>query len=120
MTGRLLPKTIVVVLFGILIFGFSLHRGSANDDPEDRKLEAFIEAAAAVEGVMAIWQPKIAGAGDRGAEALRHQANRDIRESIERVEGISFGEYREIRQAIAADSDMLARVTEIMRRQRQP
>lgn len=106
-------------LIGILIFGLSNDRGSAKGDPGDQKLKAFIEAAASVDGVMATWQPIIARASDDEAEALRHQANSEIRESIQKVAGISLAEYQEIRRAIAVDSDMLARVTEIMRRQGQ-
>ena len=103
-------------LLGLLIFSLSNDRGSAKGDPEDRKLEAFIEAAASVDGVMASWQPIIARASDNEAEALRRQANAEIRKSIEKVDGISLAEYREIRQSIAIDPGMLARVTEIMRR----
>ncbi|MDH3662775.1 MAG: hypothetical protein OEU92_22560 [Alphaproteobacteria bacterium] len=108
------------VLFGLAIFGLSNDRGSANGDPEDRKLEAFIEAASAVDGVMATWQPRIVGAEDHEAEALRQQANIAIRESIENVEGISFAEYRNLRQAIAVDPKTRARVTEIMLKRHQP
>ncbi len=119
MTGRQLLKICGVILFGLAIFGFSNERGSANGDPADQKLEAFIEAAAAVDGVTATWQTRIVGADDQEADVLRHQANDEIRESIEQVEGISFAEYREIRRAIAADPEMLARVTAIMRQQQQ-
>ena len=119
MTGRQLLKICGVILFGLAIFGFSNERGSANGDPEDQKLEAFIEAAAAVDGVMAVWQTKIVRADDQEADALRLQANDEIRESIEQVEGISFVEYREIRRAIAVDPGMLARVTDLMHRQPQ-
>ena len=91
----------------------------ANGDPEDRKLEAFIQAAAAVDGVMTAWQMKIVQANNREADVLRRQANDEIRESIEQIEGISIAEYREIRRAIAVNPDMLARVTDIMRRQQQ-
>ncbi len=119
MTRRPLLNICGAALFGLAIFGLSNDRGSATGEAEDQKLEAFIEAAAAVDSVMAIWQPKIAGADDDRAEALRLRANDEIRASIEEVEGISFAEYRDIRQAIAADPDMLARVTDIMRRQHQ-
>ncbi len=119
MSQRQLLKVCCAVLFGLAIFGFWNERGSAKDDPEERKLEAFIEAAAAVDGVMAAWQTKIVLAEDHETEGLRNRANDEIRESIEQVDGISFTEYREIRHAIAADPDMLARVKDIMRRQRQ-
>ena len=120
MIRRQLPKVCVAILLGVMIYGVSNDRGSANVDPEDRKLEAFIEAAAAVDGVMAIWQPKIVGADEQKAEALRLEANVEIRESIDKVEGISFAEYRTLRQAIAIDPDMRARITELMQRSRQP
>lgn len=119
MNRRQLLKICCAAIFGFAIFAFSNDRGAANGDPEERKLEAFIEAAAAVDNVMAVWQPKIVRADDDRVDILRHQANDEIRESIEQVEGISFAEYREIRRAIAVDPDMLARVTDIMRRQHQ-
>lgn len=117
MTPRQLLKVCGAIVFGLAIFSFSYERGSAYGDPKDQKLEAFIEAAAAVDGVMAAWQTKIVRADNQEADSLRHQANDAIRESIEQVEGISFAEYREIRRAIAVDPDMLARVTDIMRRE---
>lgn len=112
-------RVLGAVLLGCAIFGLSNHRGSAHVDAEDRKLEAFVEAAAAVDGVMAVWQPKIAQAGGVMSETLRNEANLAIRASIERVEGISFAEYRDLRQAIAIDPDMRRRVTELMQRLRQ-
>lgn len=120
MRRRHLFRLLGAVLFGLAVFGLSNHRGSANVDTEDRKLEAFIEAAAAVDGVMATWQPKIGRADSETADALRHEANLEIRESIERVDGISFAEYRDLRQAIVLDPDMRQRVTDLMQRLRQP
>ena len=117
MPRRPLLKICVAILLGLALFGFSNERGSATGEAGDRKLEAFIEAAAAVDGVIAAWQPKIVRADDDQAEILRLRANDEIRTSIEQVEGISFTEYREIRRAIAVDPGMLARVTDIMRRQ---
>ncbi|MEM9625282.1 MAG: hypothetical protein AAGA21_03550 [Pseudomonadota bacterium] len=119
MTLRALLKICVAALVGLAIFGFSSDREPAIGEAEDRKLEAFIEAAAAVDSVMAAWQPKIAGADGDRAESLRLRANDEIRASIEQVDGISFAEYRDIRRAIATDPEMLARVTDIMRRQHQ-
>lgn len=111
-------RVLGVVLLGCAIFGLSHHRGSAHVDAEDRKLEAFVEAAAAVDGVMAVWQPKIAQADDITAERLHDEANLAIRESIEKVQGISFAEYRDLRQAIAIDPDMRRRVTSLMQQLR--
>lgn len=111
-----MPRIGVALLFGAVIFGLSNVRGSANGDVEDRKLEAFIEAAVAADGVMTTWRPRIAGADSRSAEDFRRQANIEIRESIDKVSGISYAEYRDIRRTIAGDAEMLARVTELMRR----
>lgn len=118
MPGRQLPRILGAFLLCLAVYGFSNDRGSAKVELGDGKLEAFVAAAAAVDRVMATWQPKIIGAEDSQAETLRDRANTEIRESIEKVEGISFAEYRMIREAITTDPDMLARVTEIMRRQR--
>lgn len=118
MTRYQLPRIGGALLLCLLVFGFSNHRGSADGESEHQKLEAFVEAAAAVDGVTAAWQPRITQAEASEAEALRKQANTEIRESIEKVDGITYAEYREIRNAIAADPDMLAEVQAIMRRQR--
>lgn len=105
-------------LLGVAIFGLSNDRGSANVDHDDRKLEAFIEAAAAVDSIMASWQPKIIRADSNDAAALRRQANIEIRRSIEQVDGISLSEYRKIRQELATNPDILARVIDIMHQNR--
>ena len=116
MIRRQLPGICCAILFGAVILGVSNERGSAEGDIEDRKLEAFIEAAAAADGVMAVWLPRIAQAGDDDVEPLHRQANLEIRRSIEEVDGMSFDDYRRIRQAIALDADMLTRVQDMMRR----
>ncbi|MGI9437523.1 MAG: hypothetical protein ACR2Q4_22300 [Geminicoccaceae bacterium] len=111
----LLPRLAAVALVVLSILAVSMQLGSADINVADRKLEAFIDAALAVDDVMDKWQPKIIRAGDSdAAEALHTKANAEIRETIEHADGISFSEYQDIRHAIAADSDMLARVTEIM------
>lgn len=108
-------RVIAGALLGLSVLGLSMQLGSADISIGDRKLEAFIDAALAVDGVMDKWQPKIIQAGDsEAAEALHTKANAEIRETIERTKGISFGEYQVIRRAIAKDKDMLARVTDIM------
>ena len=118
MTRRQLTRILGAFLLCLAVYGYSYDRGSAKVDLGDRKLEAFVAAAAAVDGVTAFWQPKIIAADGSEADVLRDRANTEIRASIEKVEGISFAEYRTIREAIATDPDTLARITEIMRRQR--
>jgi hypothetical protein len=107
-----------VVLLGFLVIAFWNDRGSATIDPVDQKLEAFVEAAFAVDQVKAVWQPKIAGAAVDRAADLREQANHEIRKSIDAVEGMSFADYQRISKSLASDPDLLARVTDIMREQR--
>lgn len=119
MTQHHLTKIGGAFLLSVAIFGLSNDRGSANVDPDDRKLEAFVEAAAAVDSIMASWQPKITRADSNDAAALRHQANIEIRRSIEQTDGISLSEYRKIRRELATDPDILARVIDIMRQHRQ-
>lgn len=115
MIRRHLPKLFAAAFLGLVLFGLSNNRGSANIDPWHGKIEAFIEAAAAVDGLIAIWQPKIVRAGEDRADAMRRQANSEIRQRVEEVEGISLVEYQQMRNAIAADPELLARVTEMMR-----
>ena len=101
------------------VIGVSIQLGSADVEIEDQKLQAFIKAALAVDNVMDKWQPKIIQAGDSAqSESLHVKANEEIRAAIERADGISFDEYQTIRKAIAADPEMLDRVTSLMWRKR--
>lgn len=113
-----LLKIAGVLLFGFLVVAFWNDRGAATIDPMDQKLEAFVEAAFAVDHVKATWQPRIAGANVDQAADLRQQANSEIRKSVDAVEGISFADYQRISKSLASDPDLLARVTDIMRERR--
>jgi hypothetical protein len=113
-----LLKIAGAMLFGVLVFTFWNDRGSATIDPLDQKLEAFVKAASAVDQVMAVWQPRIASAEADHAAVLRQQANDEIRQSIDSVEGISFADYQLIRQGLSSNPDLLSRVTDIMREHR--
>lgn len=117
---RLLPRLLAASLIGSSFFGLTVGLGSADGDYTnlaDHKLEAFITAALAVDNVMDRWQPEIVRADDEGeAQQLRAKANAEIREAIEKAEGISLDEYQNIRKAIVADPEMMTRVTDIMRR----
>lgn len=115
MIRTLVTRFTVGAVLALAIYGLSVQLGTADAEVEDRKLEAFIEAALAVDHVMDKWQPKIIQAdGGEETETLHVQANAEIRQTIERTEGISFDEYQDIRQAIAKDPKMLDRVTSIM------
>jgi hypothetical protein len=112
--GHLLKITSALVL-GFLVIAFWNDRGAATIDPVDQKLEAFVEAAFVVDQIKAVWQPRIAGADVDQAADLRQQANNEIRQSIDAVEGISFEDYQRISKSLASDPDLLGRVTDIMR-----
>jgi len=115
MRRTLVLRLTVGALFALSVIGLSVQLGSADIEVEDQKLRAFIKAALAVDNVMDKWQPKITQArGSEEAETLHVKANEEIRETIERADGISFDEYQVIRKTIAADPDMLDRVTSIM------
>jgi hypothetical protein len=115
MTRTLVLRSAAALILALSVFGLSVQLGSADAEVEDEKLEAFINAALAVDHVMDKWQPRIIQA-DGGAEAdkLHIKANAEIKETIEKADGISFDEYQKIRKAIAADPEMLDRVTQIM------
>lgn len=118
MIRTLVPRLVIGAALASAILGLSVQLGSADAEVGDRKLEAFIDAALAVDHVMDKWQPKIIQSrGSEEAETLHVKANAEIRETIERADGISFDEYQKIRKAIATDPDMLDRVTHIMWRQ---
>lgn len=114
MLRRHLSGISVAAIIGVVAFGFSNDRGSANADIDDRKLEAFVTAAVEVDRVIAAWQPRIVRAEDRLAAKLRLQANAEILQRIEDVDGMSVDEYRAIRDDIAIDPDMLARINTLL------
>ncbi|MGI9451434.1 MAG: DUF4168 domain-containing protein [Geminicoccaceae bacterium] len=115
MTRTLVLRVAVGALFVLSAIGLSVQLSSADVEIEDQKLRAFIKAALTVDSVMDKWQPKIIKARDSNETEMLHvRANAEIREAIESADGISFDEYQKIRNAIAADPDMLDRVTNLM------
>ena len=115
MTRKLVLRLAAGAVLALSVIGLSVQFGSADAEIGDKKLEAFIDAALAVDHVMDKWQPKIIQAkGSDEAENLQVKANAEIRETIDRADGISFDEYQKIRKAIVADPAMLDRVTHIM------
>ena len=66
MTRRQLTRILGALLLCLAVYGFSNHHGSAKVDLGEGKLEAFVAAAAAVDGVTAFWQPKIIAADGFG------------------------------------------------------
>ncbi|MEL6965015.1 MAG: DUF4168 domain-containing protein [Pseudomonadota bacterium] len=113
-----LPKIAGALVVVFMVIALWNAHGAATVDPMDHKIEAFVEAASAVDQVKAVWQPKIASADADKAAGLRQEANKEIRRSIDAVDGISFADYQSIRQRLASDPELLARVTDIMRDQR--
>ncbi len=115
MIHTLVPRLTIVALLALAVIGLTIQLGSADDEIEDQKLEAFINAALAVDNVMDKWQPRIIQEKETNkAEALHSQANAEIKQTIEQAQGISYDEYQEIRRVIASDPNMLERVTAIM------
>ncbi len=115
MTRTLVQRLVFGASLTALALGLSVQLGSADIKVEDHKLEAFINAALAVDHVMDKWHPKIVRAnGSKEADTLHVKANAEIRETIDGADGISFDEYQKIRRAIVSDPDMLSRVTRIM------
>lgn len=115
MIRKLVTRVAAGAVLASAVYGLSVQLGSADAEIEDHKLEAFIDAALAVDHVMDKWQPKIiqAGSGEE-TETLHVKANAEIKDTIEEAEGISFDEYQDIRKAIAMNPEILDRVTRIM------
>lgn len=78
------------------------------------KLEAFVNAAVAVEAVMGKWSPRIAGAADdREASMLHEQAVSELTGVVEKTAGITVEEYRDIARAAKDDAALHAEIMEI-------
>lgn len=81
----------------------------------DQKLEAFVTAALAVDDLVKTWAPRIDSAGSQEkADELRTQANTELIGAVERTDGISLDEYRQIVRAAGQDADLSARIQQIV------
>lgn len=85
-------------------------------DFEDEKLEAFVDAAVEVQGIVQTMQPKIAEAQDeQEGRALIAQTNEQIQTTIEEHPDISFDEYRQIAARAGQDPEFKARLDDMVR-----
>lgn len=82
--------------------------------PSEAKLAAFIEAAVTVNRLRDFWTPKIGAAqSETEAEGLIEQANAQMRQAIERADGITLQEYMEIAQAADRDPALSDKLQEM-------
>ena len=81
----------------------------------DDKLEAFVTAALAVDDLVKTWAPRIDNADNQEkADQLRTQANTELIAAVERTDGISLDEYRQIVREAGQDADLSARIQKIV------
>ena len=99
---------------GALVCCATVPDAMARNAVDKAKLEAFVNAAVAVEAVMGKWSPRIAGAADdREASMLHEQAVSELTDAVDNTAGITVEEYRDIARAAKDDAALHARIMEI-------
>lgn len=80
----------------------------------DAKLNSFIDAAKKIDGLIANWNPKIAGAKTpEEKQKMMTQANSEAAKVVANTKGITVDEYRQIGQAAQQDPALAARLDKI-------
>jgi hypothetical protein len=80
----------------------------------DAKLNAFIEAAKKIDGVIVAWNPKIAAAKTpEDKQKVLAQAEGEALKAIEKTKGITPDEYRQINEAARQDPGLAAKLDKL-------
>lgn len=80
----------------------------------DAKLNAFIDAAKKIDGLIATWNPKIAAAKTtEEKQKMMAQANAEATKMVENTKGITVEEYAQIGAAAQQDPELAARLDTI-------
>lgn len=91
----------------------------AKAEYSDAQLEAFVTAAITVESLAQQWIARIEKAeSEDAAAALRGQANAQVQEAIDAIDGMTVAEYREINAAARQDQTLAGRIVEIYRQKK--
>jgi Domain of unknown function (DUF4168) len=91
---------------------------SAEGNPSDAKLQAFVAAAVSASMVIEQWTPRIDSAESQEAiEELLEQANAELSAAIDGTDGITLDGYKEIAQAAQGDPGLSTRIEEIFKQE---
>lgn len=83
----------------------------AAEDVTQDQVDAFVEAALAVDNVRETYMPEIEAAEDEETrQSLLEEANTAALEAVEEVDGLSGDEYMAIASAAQQDQDLNARI----------
>ncbi len=89
---------------------------NAQSSYDDAKLQSFVTAALSVNELIQQWTPRIQGAQSEAEAAdLRTQANGELVAAIEKTDGMTVDEYREISLAAQNDPTLMARIEQIFK-----
>ena len=84
-------------------------------DFSEAKLASFVQAANAIQGVMADYRPQMESVETKeDREALRQDINDEIVAAVTAVEGITLDEYVEIARAAREDESLQSRIRGMM------
>lgn len=88
----------------------------AHAEYTESELDAFVTAAITVESLAERWIPRIKDAKSQDAAAeLRSQANVQVQQAINGIEGMSVDQYTAINEAARQDQQLAERIVEIYR-----
>lgn len=77
------------------------------------KLQAFVTAARKVEALVQKWEPILRSASASDRETMRLRIDTEVLAAIEKTDGMSVIEYREILGAARADPGLARRIRQI-------
>jgi outer membrane receptor for Fe3+-dicitrate len=110
---RLRPFTICLVMALCLV---AARASIAAEEYSDAKLQSFASAVLAVNAVVEEWRPQIEGAtSEADKQQMAEQANQQMREAVDGIEGMSVEEYQEIAQAAQGDAQLMARLDQVFK-----
>ena len=85
------------------------------EDLSSEKLDAFVQAANAIQSVMDDYRPQMESAeSDADRQALRKEVNDEIIAAVKAVPGISIDEYVQIAKAARGNEDLRNRIRDRM------
>jgi hypothetical protein len=110
-TSRVLGTLFSVLAAGWLMIGTAL--ADETYELDDTKLESFVVAAKAVHEVVKASAHQISEVKtEEEAEALRVQLDAQFEQAIEKTDGITLAEYKEIHEAATKDEELGQRIME--------
>lgn len=100
-----------VIVLAAAIGVFTQGTARATGEYSDAKVEAYVTASIAIDALINKWGPKIdAAKSEADANKMKEQANTELTDAINKVEGINSDEYQALADFAATDPGMQRRL----------